>query len=135
MYEEKLKNCTSINFVENDDREDFLNISGVLSLYRSFISTLVSQIPDSNSEAISLNLKIELTSHEIQKLSKFSKSNVDADALAQIQDTTDILKSMYLSMAPSQLDEYRENFKYFMSYFQIANQFNLILVALVVSLK
>ena len=86
---------------------------------------------------MSFNLKIELTSHEIQKLNLFSKSNVDGEALAQIQDTTDILKSMYLSMAPSQLDEYKESLKYFLSFFQLAsyNQFNLAVIAIAVSLQ
>jgi hypothetical protein len=86
---------------------------------------------------MSFNLKIELTSHEIQKLNLFSKSNVDAEALAQIQDTTDILKSMYLSMAPSQLDEYKESLKYLLSFFQLANynQFNLVMIAIAVSYK
>lgn len=137
MYEEKLKNCTSTSVVDNDEQENFLNISGVLSLYRGFISTFVSQIPDSNNEAMSFNLKIELTSHEIQKLNLFSKSNVDAEALAQIQDITDILKSMYLSMAPSQLDEYKESLKYLLSFFQLANynQFNLVVIAIAVSFE
>ncbi len=137
MYEEKLKNCTSNSVVDNVEQENNLNISGVLSLYRGFISTFVSQIPDSDNEVMSFNLKIELTSHEIQKLNLFSKSNVDAEALAQIQDTTDILKSMYLSMAPSQLDEYKESLKYLLSFFQLANynQFNLVMIAIAVSYK
>ena len=114
-------------------QENYLNISGVLNLYRSFISTFVSQIPDSSGEAMSFNLKIELTSHEIHKLNQFSKSNVDADALAHIQDTTDILKSMYLSMMPSQFDEYKASLSFLMNLFQIGNQFNLIVLALAVS--
>ena len=132
LFEEKSKNCTP-SVADNSDQENYLNISGVLNLYRSFISTFVSQIPDPSGEAMSFSLKIELTSHEIHKLNQFSKSNVDADALAHIQDTTDILKSMYLSLMPSQFDEYKASLNTLMNLFQIGNQFNLIVLALAVS--
>ena len=64
LPKQNFNNCTSI---DNLYKEKNLNMSEVLNLYKNFIKTLISQIPDTKTDVISFNLNIELTRYEIQK--------------------------------------------------------------------
>jgi len=85
------------------------------------VGNFISQIADDiKNEEIKLSIILE--NHEIQKLKKFSKSVTDTEALYYIQDTTDILKTIYLSKG--------NNYQRVDSYFLIFSLFFIIVVSL-----